>query len=262
MGKRVSVRAGHVLSTAGKQAPTGTKERELNEKVKEDVIKLLQNNGIATLDVSSPLNGKENRTIDYKKSNEFKADIHLELHHNAMSTNSKWQVSASGVETFYHPASSEGKKLATIIQNELVLATKMRNRGIKTNNIWTMLTKTTAVAVLPEMGFMDNYMDYSKITTEGHSYVCAKAIVKGVCKYFGMSFSEKMYGEEATSVDLITKDVQTKVLTFQRNHGLSPDGIIGPKTWAALMLYKTKYNAIIEGLTELEEKLKKIKEEN
>lgn len=252
----VSVRAGHTLLTPGKCTPTGIKERQLNEKVKKEVIRLLKLNGFKVLDVSSPIDGKESRTNDAKKSNNFGADIHIEIHHNAMTATTAWQIIAKGIETWYFSKSENGKKLANFVQKHVINETKQKNRGIKPNRTWTMLKDTEAIAVLPELGFMDSKSDLQKILTFVYTIQCARGIVKGVCEFMGMNFSESEVGE----VERITKSVLPLVKEFQQQEGLVVDGIIGPKTWAAITEYKSEYTRIYKGLEKLQENLMKLKE--
>lgn len=258
MKKKISIRRGHTMVTPGKEAPNGVKERLLNDLYVDEIIVLLKNNGFQVKDVSSPKEGPESRTKDAKKSNDWGADVHLECHRNAMGA--RWQLIARGTETFHHPNSSKGKKLATLIHNAVINETEMRDRGVKTNNTWTMLTKTNAVAVLLEVGFEDNEADYALITDRVHNIKTAVGVVRGLCEYFGMSYSSTPFGIEAPIAN-ITSSVIPLVIEFQKGHNLLADGIIGPKTWAALAAYKSQYDNLTRAIDALYDSLKKIKED-
>ena len=151
---------------------------------------------------------------------------------------------SSGIETYYYYKSEEGKKLAKRVNQKLVNDTKMKNRGIKPNKKWTMLKNTLAIAILPELGFYDNPDDYKRIITEEYSKTCAKAIVRGLCEYLGMSYGSGPYGE-TDKQGVILSSIVPLVKEFQRNHDLAVDGIIGPLTWGALINYQEEWVKII-----------------
>jgi len=249
---RVSVRAGHTMKTPGKEAPNGIKERYLNDLVKVHVIKDLKSNGFQVLDVSSPLNGPESRLNDAKKSNTWGAYIHLELHHNAMDD--VWQTKCKGIETFY--ISEKGKILAKFVNDSVVKETKSYNRGIKSANTehWTMLDKTLAIAILVELDFEDNPEMFKKMTQDDKfNRACARGIVSGTCEYFGMNYVP--YEGDDNEMDHVTSDIIEKIKEFQKQEDLIVDGIIGPKTWTALMNYKKDYIDLNKGIDELQKKL-------
>lgn len=252
MAKKVSVRSGHTLKTPGKVTPNGVPERQLNDKVKVYVINELKNNGFQVLDSSPPLTGPESRTKDAKKINNWGADIHVDLHHNAASAEAKWQTSSEGVEVWY--TSNEGKILARNIQNALVQETKAKNRGYfdGSSKRWTMLEATSMPAVIVECGFEDNKKTYDLIMNspdDAYSKACARGIVMGICDYFGMSYSSTPFGKEVAGS--ITSDIVGEVKEFQKQNDLVADGIIGPKTWNAISDYISAYIVLMDGLNQL-----------
>src|SRR5699024_10017073 len=84
------------------------------------------------------------------KANSAKADFYISFHHNAYQ--SKWG-NHGGVETFYHAQSSKGKAIARIVQDAIVKAYGLTDRGIKTANLH-ITRETNMPAVLVEGGFM------------------------------------------------------------------------------------------------------------
>lgn len=89
----------------------------------------------------------------------FKADIFVSLHCNSAAS-----LSARGTEVFYYPASRKGRRLACCIQRELVKNCRTADRGVKTNDRWTVLTDTACPAVLVELAFISNDEDRAQLT--------------------------------------------------------------------------------------------------
>jgi|GEM_PF-6317511 len=61
-----------------------------------------------------------------QKENKSKADLFVSVHCNSFSS-----AVANGVEVLYYPTSAKGQKAAQCVQDSLVRATKLTNRGIK-----------------------------------------------------------------------------------------------------------------------------------
>lgn len=62
-------------------------------------------------------------------------------------------------------------------------------------------------------------------------YGPAVAAIQGALKYHGFNTSGKITGVMDTSTE-------TYLISFQRKHGLEPDGICGNKTWNELMFWR------------------------
>lgn len=80
------------------------------------------------------------------------------------------------------------KKLATLVQKELVEATKLRNRGVKSYNFY-VCRRTVMPAILCECGFMDNLAEASLMLNEDYQWKVAEAIAKGICAYLGVKYT-------------------------------------------------------------------------
>ena len=81
----------------------------------------------------------------------FDADIFISIHCNACEDGK-----ANGTEVFYFPTSENGHALARCIQAELVALCHTVDRGVKTNDEWTMLREKAMTAVLVELAFLMN----------------------------------------------------------------------------------------------------------
>ena len=108
-----------------------------------------------------------------------KDDIIVSFHLNSADTNT-----ATGVETFYYPTSAKGRELAQVMLEANLKVTKLRNRGIKTNEKGArghaLFEGTKGVAILVESGFISNPNDLAALNAVmgdlGKSY--ADAIIE------------------------------------------------------------------------------------
>jgi N-acetylmuramoyl-L-alanine amidase len=89
--------------------------------------------------------------------NEFNPDFIISLHCNAFNEN------ASGTEVLYYHRSTKGKLMAEILNENLVNALGLTNRGIKPKGAEDrggyLLKKTAAPCVIAEPFFIDNDSD-------------------------------------------------------------------------------------------------------
>ena len=87
--------------------------------------------------------------------------------------------------------SSEGKKLAEILQKHLVeVLDKENHRQAKGNRTYYMLKKTEATLVIVECGFLSNNQEALLLTDEKYQNKVAKAICSGTLEYLS-SLAEK-----------------------------------------------------------------------
>ena len=108
----------------------------------------------------------------------FKADIFVSLHCNAAAS-----ASAHGTEVFYYPGSERGRKLACLIQAALVANCNTVDRGVKTNDKWTVLTDTACPAVLVELAFISNAEDRAQLTDRFLQRQFAVGVMRGIAAF-------------------------------------------------------------------------------
>ncbi|GAW28160.1 N-acetylmuramoyl-L-alanine amidase [Carboxydocella sp. ULO1] len=110
-------------------------------------------------------------------ANNFGASIFISLHCNAGS------AQAAGIETLYNPDSKNGKRLAELVQTELIVATKAPSRGARPRSDLWVLNGTKMPAVLIEMGFVTNPGEEAKLNSNSYQAILADAIVKAILRY-------------------------------------------------------------------------------
>lgn len=182
----------------------GVAEKDINLQVSNKVNRLLSAAGY---------NVFQSRTLDqavglYERpnmANKLYNDIFISVHHNAMPGATGHLV--SGIETFYYEYTpgeayqplkdnyytyleainpvrrDHSIELATAIHDEAIKATGAFNRGVKEND-FVVNRETTMPSVLLELGFMSNYAELKKLTTDSYQNTLANAIFKGIDRYF------------------------------------------------------------------------------
>jgi N-acetylmuramoyl-L-alanine amidase len=179
---KIVLDAGHGFETQGKRSPDGMKEYEFNRKVALFARDLLsQYVGVEVIFTHSdqddvPLKTRTN------KANSIKADLFISIHANAYGSGG-WNT-AEGIETYvYTSQPKEAMSLAQKVQQNLIVATGLENRGVKTAN-FHVLRETHMTAILVECGFMTNKEEVRLLRSEYFQKTCAEAIVRGVVQLY------------------------------------------------------------------------------
>ena len=165
--------------------------------------------------------------------------------------NSAKDATAHGIETFSHPLSTNGIKLSKLVQEELVKATGLTNRGCKQAN-FGVLRMSNMVAVLIETAFISNSAEENLLLQNDFKEKIALAIVKVIFKYLNLEFKEKEipkaitpHTEKPVEVALVKKPYQERyVREFQKFYNevtattttLKVDGVYGENTEKAYQI--------------------------
>jgi len=180
---RIVLSAGHGPYTPGKRAPDGFREFWFTFPTAELVAKYLSE----YLNVSTMKVYEKERDVPLgertRKANSWGADLYVSIHGNAYG--STW-TDAHGIETLVFSKSSSGYKAAQKVQDSLIKATKLTNRGIKIRpDLWEM-RKTNMAALLCECGFYTNSFEKKLMESEAYQSLVARAIVSGIAEHYGL----------------------------------------------------------------------------
>ncbi|NME94612.1 N-acetylmuramoyl-L-alanine amidase [Clostridium cochlearium] len=179
---KVCLDAGHGGYDPGAIGPTGVKEKDVTLSITLKVGRILKQNGVdvvytrTTDNVSWPSNESEDLKKRCDIANAFNAQYFVSIHANSASISE-----AKGTEVYYSPGSVNGEKLAKYIQDEVVKATELYNRGIKTANFY-VLRNTNAPAALVETGFISNPKEEQLLKSDAFQEKMAQAIAKGILR--------------------------------------------------------------------------------
>ena len=198
MGKRtVYIDAGHGGAETGAVA-FGRAEKDMNLDITRPLADRLRRLGYEVYesrvdDKEIPLGQRE------FEPNRLMPDIFVSVHHNAMpaALSGKVQgilslfhdhsIEEEGFMSMpYHPESkiTEGKRLAQLLQREMVKMTGARDQGARPQNLH-VTRKTDMPAVLVELGFMDNAEEFKKLNQPAYQDKLIKGLVQGIQAYFG-----------------------------------------------------------------------------
>src|SRR5699024_6590213 len=220
--------AGHGKYTAGKRSPSGKfEEREwvFNDEVARAFANDIKNYDVKLMRTDDPT-GETDVPLSTRtnKANSAKADFYISFHHNAYQ--SKWG-NHGGVETFYHAQSSKGKAIARIVQDAIVKAYGLTDRGIKTANLH--ITRETAMpSVLVEGGFMDSNIDIKKLRDKKVLQNAGKEIAQAILKHFKL---KRTGSKPSTNTNASKPKPKPQKPPKQTNKAeLTVDGKIGKST--------------------------------
>ena len=212
--KKVILDAGHGFNTSGKRSPAsmGTVVREwtLNNAVCNYIQEILKNYNVTVVRVDDTT-GKTDVPLSTRvaKTNAQKPNLFVSIHHNAGG--------GTGVETYWHTyGSTADKKVAQIIQSNLVKRTGMRNRGVKQASLAVLNCKSSIPAVLVEGGFYDNHADFDYITTIKGQKAYAQAVADSIIQYLGLT---KKTTTTTTKLEFKIKVVNCNYLNARKGAG-------------------------------------------
>ena len=104
----------------------------------------------------------------FQEENRSGANLFISIHCNGATS-----PQAHGVEVLYCEGSQKGKELATIMQERLVAATGLTDRGIKPRSDLHVLNRTKAPAILIETAFLSNSSEEIKLVCNPEIFVNA-----------------------------------------------------------------------------------------
>ncbi|SDO56832.1 N-acetylmuramoyl-L-alanine amidase [Halobacillus aidingensis] len=177
----IAIDAGHGDGDGGATA-NGLVEKEINLDVAKRVQKYLVDAGIQVVmtrddDTFVELEDR----VDYAVNRN--ADTFVSIH-----SNSFYMESANGIETYYSSASLDDRarksmQLAIYIQNRLVPALDLADRGVK-DVPYHVISKTPLPSALVELGFVTNDTDASRLGSDYWRERAAEAIAQGIKDYY------------------------------------------------------------------------------
>jgi len=160
---------------------TGYKESVETKEIADLVSAKLKFNGVETMVY------QDGDLYDVtNKSNAWKSDYFISIHCNSFSDSS-----ANGVETFSLALTGKGRLLAESVHKELVPATGLYDRSLKTAN-YHVLRGTDCPAILTEIGFISNPTEEALMKDSTWDNKVSSAITKGICNFIGVNYKEQI----------------------------------------------------------------------
>ncbi|RGQ08073.1 N-acetylmuramoyl-L-alanine amidase [Megamonas rupellensis] len=184
--KIITIDPGHGGSDSGAVGPNGYTEKEGAFVISQKVASILNQSGAkvvmtrdSDVDVYGPNASARNELqarVDV--GNRVNSDIFVSIHCNAFVN-----PAANGTQTFYYGSSYQGQRLAQSIQEKMIEANGLRDRGISTCNFY-VVKHSYMPAVLIETAFITNYDEEALLSDDEWQTIMAKAIAEGINEYF------------------------------------------------------------------------------
>lgn len=184
--KIITIDPGHGGSNSGAVGPNGYTEKEGTFAISQKVASILNQSGAkvvmtrdSDVDVYGPNASARNELqarVDV--GNNANSDIFVSIHCNAFVN-----PAANGTQTFYYGSSYQGQRLAQSIQEKMIEANGLRDRGISTCNFY-VVKHSYMPAVLIETAFITNYDEEALLSDDEWQTTMAKAIAEGINEYF------------------------------------------------------------------------------
>lgn len=190
MSKTVCLDPGHGPGCVN-GAPDGTyKEYEFAWDMSRRVKTHLERCGMKVV-MTKGENGYPTLTERADVSNKAKADLFVSFHSNAEGI-SGWGTArgfliytSSGPETAARNVAAK-----SIIARTQAAGVSVKGTGLL-HELYTVLTKTNAPAVLIEHGFHTNKEDVALLKNDAHRAKLAEATAKGICDFLGVAWVDK-----------------------------------------------------------------------
>lgn len=179
-GATVVIDAGHGGSDPG-SVGNGQQEKVINLQIAHKLAHKLETqlNNLGYNVVMTRSGDKYHSLSDrVAVANNSGADIFFSIHANSFPSS---QV--SGIETYHHSGSSNGNRLASLVQEETIRSTGAFDRGIKSAE-FLVLRETVMPATLIEVGFLSNPTEAELIADDGYQNKLVSGMVEGIQRYF------------------------------------------------------------------------------
>ncbi|MCA1009785.1 N-acetylmuramoyl-L-alanine amidase [Halobacillus halophilus] len=175
-GKTIIIDAGHGGRDPGAIGFTGTLEKDLTLQTADALKQKLQSLG-ANVKLTRQKDEYLALAVRNYHSLQSKADAFISLHFNSAPVN----ISANGISSYYYHF--EDQHLAELIQQEMVVETRMTDRGVRLGN-FHVLRENNKPAVLLELGFISNKSEEGVVTSPSYHTTVGQGITKGLVRYF------------------------------------------------------------------------------
>ena len=169
-------------------APDGSyKEHEFTWDMAQRVGALLEAHGVHAI-YTRTYDTVPSLTERAGVSNRAGADCFVSIHTNAAGNDGWYDASGLEIYTSAGPEDAPRNVLAADLVNALHAAgVSLRSEPVK-HQLYTVLVKTTAPAVLIEYGFHTSKEDVALLLDDGHIDKLAEATARGVCQWLGVAW--------------------------------------------------------------------------
>lgn len=185
----VVIDAGHGGADPGKVSVDGSLEKDINLQIAlklQKFLKMQDVDAVLTRESDAGLydeNASNKKVQDMKNRvaiiEERKPALTVSIHQNSYH-----EEYVHGAQTFYYASSEKSKELAERIQQVMALELDKDNaRQAKANDSYYLLKKTSSPTVIVECGFLSNYEEAQKLSSELYQEQVAWAVHMAIMQY-------------------------------------------------------------------------------
>lgn len=185
----VIIDPGHGGFDPGKVGVNGVLEKDINLSIAQKVGEYLEASDIQVIMTRSEDVGLYDEGSPNKKSQDmnrrlglierYKPILVLSIHQNSYTSEK-----VEGFQVFYHKGNSFGRKAAELLESSVMERTKQsKERPIKDNDSYFLLTKSTVPVVIVECGFLSNVGESGKLLEEEYQDRMAYSLHMAVVQF-------------------------------------------------------------------------------
>lgn len=185
----VVIDAGHGGKDPGKVGIDGSLEKDINLQIALKLQKFLEAQDVDAVLTRDSDMGLYDETASNKKVQDMKNRVQIIEETQPTLTvsihqNSYHEEYVHGAQVFYYAGSDKSKELAERIQQVMALELDKDNaRKAKANDSYYLLKKTSSPIVIVECGFLSNYEEAQKLSSELYQEKVAWAIHLAVLQW-------------------------------------------------------------------------------
>ena len=197
----VVVDAGHGGADPGKVGVNGTLEKDINLEIALALKEVLEEEGMTVVLTRQNDSGLYDENSSNKKMQDMRgrlaiieesnADLVVSIHQNSFG-----DASVCGPQVFYYETSEKGEQAAKLLQDALNTELEIaRPRVQKANDNYYLLTKSSAVMIIAECGFLSNPEEEALLKDSEYQERIVEALRQGICAYLD-TFKTENEGED------------------------------------------------------------------
>lgn len=185
----VVIDAGHGGADPGKVSVDGSLEKDINLQIAKKLQQFLIMEDVDAVLTRESDAGLYDENASNKKVQDMKNRVGIIEEKNPAVTvsihqNSYHEEYVHGAQAFYYANSEKSKELAERIQQVMTLELDKDNtRQAKANDSYYLLKKTSSPIVIVECGFLSNYEEAQKLSSERYQEKVAWAIHLAILQY-------------------------------------------------------------------------------
>ena len=187
----VIIDPGHGGRDPGKVGTAGTLEKDINLQIALYLKEILESQSIKIIMTRAEDQDLSKTSTNFKISDmkervaliqESNADLVISIHQNSYT-----DPDVYGAQCFYCTNSTEGEKLASLIQKQIIVSTNQTKiRDIKSNNDYYLLKHSPVPTIIVECGFLSSPQEEQLLLSEDYQRKMAWAIHLGILQYFNL----------------------------------------------------------------------------